>query len=509
MKKLTTIVIVVLFSAFPLLAQNTLHLHLDEANTTINKEIYGHFAEHLGRCIYGGIYVGEDSEIPNERGFRSDVIEALKEMEIPLLRWPGGCFADTYHWKDGIGPRETRPSIVNTHWGGVTEDNSFGTHEFLDFCELIGAMPYININVGSGTVQEAAEWVEYVTSSNENPMSDLRKQNGREDPWDVKYWGVGNENWGCGGHMTPEYYADLYNRFATYCGGAKYKIAGGPNGNDYNWMTVLMQKTARHGGLVQGISVHNYSFAYSWGNKGEATEFSEADWFATIKDVQRMKPMLERHSAIMDQYDPENRIGLIVDEWGNWWNVEEGTNPGFLYQQNSIRDAVTASINLNDFNNLARRVKMANIAQTVNVLQSVLLTKDELLVKTPTYYVFKMYGVHQDAKLIPSNLKTEEYTYNGENVPALSSSASLKNDLVNITLSNANPEKDLEVELNLTGKEFKTASGQIITSTNFSDFNDFGQKEKVTLSEFKVPKPKNGKLTVTIPAHSVVLIQVK
>lgn len=517
MKHFITFATVFLLLALPLAAQNTLHLHLDQAETQINKEIYGHFAEHLGRCIYGGIFVGEDSDIPNVDGYRSDVIAALQEMEIPVLRWPGGCFGDTYHWKDGIGPRETRPSIVNTHWGGVTEDNSFGTHEFLDFCELIGAMPYININVGSGTVQEAAEWVQYVTSSNENPMSELRKQNGRLDPWDVKYWGIGNENWGCGGHMTPEYYTDLYLQFATYCGGAQYKIAGGPNGADYNWMEVMMKKTARHQWLMNGISLHNYSFAHSWGNKGEATGFDEADWYANMRDVQRMKTMLKQHIAIMDQYDPRNRVGLMVDEWGNWWNVEEGTNPGFLYQQNTMRDALSASINLNDFNNFAHRVKMANIAQTVNVLQAVLLTKDDQLVKTPTYYVFKMYAVHQDAILIPSNLETESYQYGQEggrergrgNVPAISSSASIKDGMVSITLSNAKATEDVEIEITVTGDEFKNAEGQIITSKNFNDFNDFGQKEKVSLSEYKVPKPKKGKMTITIPAHSVVLVQMK
>ena len=257
MKKITLVVSLLWAGIIASYAQSSLTLKTDQAKEKINREIYGHFAEHLGHCIYGGIFVGEDSDIPNIRGFRKDVIDALREMNIPLLRWPGGCFADTYHWKDGIGPRSERPSIVNVHWGGVTEDNSFGTHEFLDFCELIGAEPYICLNVGSGTVQEASEWVEYVTSSNQSPMTELRKANGREEPWDVKYWGIGNENWGCGGNMTPEYYADLYNRFASYCRGDLYRIAGGPNIDDYNWMDVLMKKTTRHRHLVQGASLHN------------------------------------------------------------------------------------------------------------------------------------------------------------------------------------------------------------------------------------------------------------
>lgn len=490
-------------------AQSTLHLHLDQADTKINREIYGHFAEHLGRCIYGGIYVGEDSKIPNTRGFRNDVTQALVDMQIPLLRWPGGCFADTYHWEDGIGPKADRPTIVNVHWGGVTEDNSFGTHEFLDFCELINAEAYINLNVGSGTVQEASEWVEYVTSSNVSPMTDLRKENGREDPWNVKYWGIGNENWGCGGNMTPEYYADLYNRFATYCHGDIYRIAGGPNVDDYNWMEVLMRKTMRFPHLVQGVSLHNYTFTTSWTDKGHATDFAEKEWMSILNNTLKMETLIDRHKTIMDKYDPEKRVGLIVDEWGNWFNVEEGTNPGFLYQQNSLRDALVAGINLNIFNNNADRVKMSNIAQTVNVLQAVILTQEDKMVLTPTYYVFKMYAVHQDATLIPSNLSTGTYEYNGKSVPNVHVSASTKDDAVSITLCNLNPENEESIEIDVTGKDFSSTVGQIITSENMNDYNDFDKDELVTLADFKVSKPKNGKLTVKLPAKSVVLVQLK
>lgn len=490
-------------------SQTKVILHTDQAKTKINKEIYGHFAEHLGRCIYGGIYVGQDSDIPNIRGFREDVVYALKDMKIPLLRWPGGCFADTYHWKDGIGPKHERPSMVNVHWGGVTEDNSFGTHEFLDFCELIEAEPYINLNVGSGTVQEASEWVEYVTSSNISPMTDLRKKNGREEPWDVKYWGIGNENWGCGGNMTPEYYADLYNRFASYCRGDLYRIAGGPNVDDYNWMEVLMKKTTRHRHLVQGVSLHNYTFTNSWTDKGSATDFNEKGWISVLDNTLTMETLVERHSTIMDKYDPEKRIGLIVDEWGNWFWVEKGTNPGFLYQQNTLRDALVAGINLNLFNNHADRVKMANIAQTVNVLQAVILTKDDEIVLTPTYYVFKMYAPHQDATLIPMNLETGKYEYDGKSVPAVHGSASIKDGVVSITLCNLNPNQSESVDITMSGQDFSTSKGQIVTAENMNDYNDFGQEEKVTLKSFEVKKPKNGKLNVELPAKSVVLVQLQ
>ena len=503
-----TLILLLIFSLNSV-GQSKITLHTDQAETKINKEIYGHFAEHLGRCIYGGIYVGEESEILNTRGFRDDVIQALLDMNIPLLRWPGGCFADTYHWKDGIGPQHKRPSMVNVHWGGVTEDNSFGTHEFLDFCELIGAEPYININVGSGTVREASEWVEYVTSKNISPITDLRKKNGREKPWDVKYWGIGNENWGCGGNMTPEYYADLYNRFAGYCRGDLYRIAGGPNVDDYNWMEVIMQKTTRHRHLVQGVSLHNYTFNNSWTDKGSATDFDENGWISVLNNTLKMETLVSRHSTIMDKYDPEKKIGLIVDEWGDWFLVEPGTNPGFLYQQNTLRDALVAGINLNLFNRHADRVKMANIAQTVNVLQSVILTKEDQIVLTPTYYVFKMYSVHQDATLIPVNLETGKYEIGGKTVPAIDASASIKDGIVSITMCNLDPNKTQSVDINITGEDFSTANGEIITAQKMNDFNDFEKDEKVTLKTFKVNKPKGGKLTVDLPAKSVVLVQLQ
>ena len=508
MRKIT-LVVSILFAGLMSFGQSKINLHVDQAKEKINKEIYGHFAEHLGRCIYGGIYVGEESDIPNVRGFREDVVGALIDMKIPLLRWPGGCFADTYHWKDGIGPRHKRPSIVNVHWGGVTEDNSFGTHEFLDFCDVIGAVPYINLNVGSGTVQEASEWVEYVTSANESPMTKLRKQNGREKPWNVKYWGIGNENWGCGGHMTPEYYADLYNRFASYCRGDLYRIAGGPNVDDYNWMDVLMRKTTRHRHLVQGVSLHNYTFTTGWTDKGSATEFDEKGWISVLNNTLKMENLVERHSTIMDKYDPEKKIGMIVDEWGNWFNVEPGTNPGFLYQQNTLRDALVAGINLNIFNNHADRVKMTNIAQAVNVLQSVILTQKDQMVLTPTYYIFKMYSVHQDATLIPVNLETGKYEFDGKSVPAVNASASIKDGVVSITLCNLNPNNEEKVEIDLTGQKITSSIGQIVTSASMNDYNDFGIAEKVTLKSFDVKKPKNGKLSIELPAKSVVLVQLK
>jgi alpha-N-arabinofuranosidase len=483
-------------------------LHPELAKDTIQKEIYGHFAEHLGRCIYGGIYVGENSSIPNIRGFRTDVINALQDMDIPVLRWPGGCFADTYHWKDGIGPKATRPSIINVHWGGVTEDNSFGTHEFLDFCELIEAEPYVNLNVGSGTVREASEWVEYITSENDSPMTRLRRQNGREDPWKVKYFGVGNETWGCGGNMSPEYYADLYRQFASFCFGADYLVASGANAGDYRWTEVMMEKMKYHYWMMDGLSLHYYTVpGESWVQKGSALQFDEKDWHTTLKKSFRMERLITRHSEVMDRYDPDRDVGLIIDEWGNWHDVETGTNPGFLYQQNSLRDAMTAAVNLNIFNNHCDRVKMANIAQMVNVLQSVLLTRDDQLVLTPTYYVFKMYKVHQGALMIPFTMESEAYILNGDTIPSLNASASQKEDTVNITLCNLNPAKNLTVEIEIPGSKYTFAAGMIISAKSIYAFNDFGKPEEVSLQPFNILRPLNASFTIELPSKSVVLVQ--
>lgn len=492
-------------------AQTTITLQTDKATQTISKDIYGHFAEHLGRCIYGGIYVGNNSKIPNTNGYRTDVIDALKAIKIPVLRWPGGCFADTYHWKDGIGPKEKRPSIINTNWGGVTEDNSFGTHEFLDFCELIGCDAYVNLNVGSGEVREAAEWVEYITSANDSPMTKLRKENGREDPWNVKYFGIGNENWGCGGNMEPEYYADLYRRFATFCGGAPYRIACGATGDDPHWTEVMMKKTEHQHNIMQGLSLHKYTLPINtWtGSKGSATDFKEDLWFSTVKEAWAMDSLLDVHIGIMQKYDPKNEVGVIFDEWGCWYDVEPGTNPGFLYQQNTMRDAIVASMGLNIFNNHAERVKMANIAQMVNVLQAVILTKDEQMVLTPTYYVFKMYADHQNGKLIPIDLKSGKYVFNGTSIDAVSASASEKDGVVTLTLCNINPNKAEKVELNLGNLQKANMNGEIITSKNMNDYNDFGQAEKISIKPFNfaVSKNKKDNMIFELPAKSIVKLQ--
>jgi alpha-L-arabinofuranosidase len=492
---------------------NRITVQAEDPGVVISKHIYGHFAEHLGRCIYDGFYVGEgNAAIANVNGVRKDVIDALKVLKVPNLRWPGGCFADTYHWKDGIGPKDKRPTIVNQWWGGVTEDNSFGTHDFLNMCELIGAEPYLAGNVGSGGVHELADWVQYVNFGGKSPMSDLRKANGREKTWDVKFWGVGNEAWGCGGNMKVEYYANIYRQYATFMAdwsnsGKLFRIASGANGADYNWTETLMKEIPHN--MLEGVALHHYS-VIDWNAKGSATNFSEELYFKSMKAAWKMEELVTRHSNIMDKYDPSKKVALVVDEWGGWYNVEEGTNPGFLFQQNTMRDAMIAGVTLNVFNNHADRVRIANLAQTINVLQSVILTNKEKMILTPTYHVMEMYNVHQDAKLLPINVRSEDYVFGTEKLPAISASASVDaNGAAHISLVNIDAKKAQEVVITLYGSKYKTVSGRSLSSAAVQDYNSFEAPNKIKPAVFKGAALNNSTLTVKVPPFSVVVLELK
>ena len=509
-KNLIQVTLVLLLICAPLLAQNNrLIIESDKGETIINRHIYGHFSEHLGRCIYGGYWVGDDSSIPNTRGIRNDIVNALKDVQIPNLRWPGGCFADEYHWMDGIGPREDRPKMINTHWGGVVEDNSFGTHEFLDLCDQLDTEPFISANVGSGTVDEMSKWIEYVTFDGESPMANLRRKNGREEPWKVKFWGIGNETWGCGGNMTPEYYSDIYRHFATfarnYGDNRLYRVAVGANAEDYNWTEVLMKNAGRH---MQGLSLHYYTVPQNWSDKGSALDFDNEEYFTTIEKTLFMDELITKHGAIMDKYDPNKRIGMIVDEWGTWYNVEPGTNPGFLYQQNTMRDAIVAGINLNIFNKHADRVQMANLAQTVNVLQAVVLTDEEKMILTPTYWVFYLYKVHQNATLLPISFTSNKYKQGDREIDAVSVSASKdENGKIHITLVNADLNNEQKIDTQLLGNKFKRVNGQILTTDKIDDHNTFDNPSKVNVKEFNGAKFSDGNLSIVLPPSSVVMLE--
>ena len=512
--RFTIAVLVALSMGMQVRSQNYLVVHMnDTTGPVISKHIYGHFSEHLGRCIYEGFWVGEGSAISAKNGIRQDVVEALKEVKIPNLRWPGGCFADTYHWKDGVGPQTERAKIINTHWGGVTEDNSFGTHEFMELCEQLGTEAFISGNMGSGSVEEMAQWVEYLTSANESPMTDWRKRNGREEPWKVAFWGLGNEPWGCGGNMNATFYADEMRRYSTYSpdfsGNRMTRIACSSYGSDVSWTEVLM-KDPLNRRMFQGLSIHLYTQVNGWGDKRSATGFGEEDWFMLIRNSLRMKDAVEAHARVMDRYDPEKRIGLYVDEWGNWYDVEPETNPGFLYQQNSLRDALTTAINLHIFQDYADRVKGANLAQTVNVLQALILTDGARMVLTPTYYVFRMLRAHQDARRLTSQLISESYRYGNEQIPALTASASRDSaGVVHLSVTNSNPNKSIPLKVDLVGQQVRGVTGRIVTADQVDAHNRFGEPERVTEKSFNGFKIKNQHLEVDIPSKSVIMLTIK
>ena len=494
-------------------SQVNVDVRADTGKTIISRHIYGHFAEHLGRCIYDGFYVGEKNKtIPNTKGVRNDIIAALKKLNIPNLRWPGGCFADTYHWKDGVGAKNKRPKMVNIWWGGVTEDNSFGTHEFLDMCELLGTEPYISGNVGSGTPQELAEWVQYVNFKGISPMSDLRAKNGRAEPWNVKYWGVGNEAWGCGGNMRAEYYADIYRQYATFISdwtnsGNLLRIASGANSADYNWTEVLMKNIPKR--MLGGLALHHYS-VIDWDKKGSAAEFDEVLYFKSMQSAWRMDSLIARHSAIMDKYDPEKDIALVVDEWGGWYDVEKGTNPGFLYQQNTMRDAMIAGITLNIFNNHSDRVRMANLAQTVNVLQAVILTENEKMLLTPTYHVMEMYKVHQDARRMKVDFENKYYSLDGNKLPAISISASVDSTgVIHISAVNIDAHSEQSVRLNVNDLKISGVNGRILKSTRLQDHNTFNEPNKVKPEEFRDASFRNGVIEFKLSPFSVIVLELK
>lgn len=512
MKK-TVFALLLAACSLPLFAQKsaTVQIYPDKGKQIIDKNIYGQFAEHLGSCIYGGLWVGPQSSIPNTNGYRNDVLAALKNLKVPVLRWPGGCFADEYHWRDGIGPQKDRPRLVNNNWGGTIEDNSFGTHEFLNLCEMLGCEPYVSMNIGSGTVEEMAKWVEYMTSEGDGPMARLRRQNGRDHAWKVKFIGVGNESWGCGGNMRPEYYADKFRQYSTYCreydSNHLFKVASGASDYDYNWTEVMMKQVGQR---MDGLSLHYYTVA-EWNHKGSATIFTPTNYYNTLSKCIDIENVVKRHISIMDQYDPQKKVGLMVDEWGAWWDVEPGTNPGHLFQQNTMRDAFVAALTLNIFHKYTDRIRMTNIAQIVNVLQSMILTDGPKMLLTPTYHVFEMYKVHQNATFLPFDLISDRLTADGgREIPSISATASRDSSgVIHISLANVDLNNDCNVSVNLSGMNLKSVTGRILTSDNITDYNTFDKPDKVKPEAFKGAKVEKGTLHVAMPAKSIVTLEVK
>jgi alpha-N-arabinofuranosidase len=499
---------------------------------TISRHIYGHFSEHLGRCIYDGYWVSETMPVPKQDRIRLDIVDALKKIKIPNLRWPGGCFADEYHWRDGIGPRDQRPTMINTNWGNVTEDNSFGTHEFLMLCDLLNTEPVVVGNLGSGTVEEMSKWIEYLNFDGVSPMTNMRKQNGRDKPWGVSFWGIGNENWGCGGNMSPEYYVTQYKQYSTfaknYPGSTLRKIASGANSTNYKWTEVLMQGLAGGGGRsgMWGMDVHYYTrpprnrpgqtgqqTAQSVTpavSQGSATNFTEATYFATMQNALRIDEIIKGHDAVMTKYDSLKRVALVIGEWGIWTDQEPGTNPRFLYQQNSLRDALIAGSTLNIFNNHCDRVKMAQLAQTVNVLQALILTEGPKMILTPTYHVFDMYKVHHDAKMIPVTFTSPDYVMGNQVLPALNVSASSDSSgVIHLTLVNIDPNKSITLSTTLNQVKWTTVTGEILTSGKITDINTFDTPGTVNIAKFSGAKKQGDMLNIVLPSKSVVLLELK
>ena len=486
-------------------------IRADQPGPTIDRHIYGQFAEHLGRGIYEGIWVGEDSKIPNTRGYRNDVVEALKKLKVPVVRWPGGCFADEYHWREGIGPRNDRPTKVNTHWGGVEEPNSFGTHEFLDFAELIGADAYVSGNAGSGSAQEMADWVEYITSDTKSSLAELRRKNGREKPWRLPYFGVGNETWGCGGNMRAEYFADIYKQYQTFvkapADNHPLKVASGANSDDLHWTEVMLSQAVK---FMDAYSMHYYTRprVEKWQDKGPSVGFPEKEWASTLVHALRMEELVSNHSAVMDKYDPEKKVALFVDEWGTWYDPEPGHNPGFLYQQNTLRDALVAALSVNVLHRHADRVRMSNIAQMVNVLQAMILTDKEKMILTPTYHVFEMYVPFQDATFLPAEITTPEYKLGDLTLPAVDVSAARgKDGRTYIALVNLDPNKPATVSTKIAGVSAKGASGRILTASTMDARNTFEQPNAIKPASFKGAR-KGDQLVFDLPPKSVAVVAV-
>ena len=518
-----TILLLAAFTEFALMAApapaTTVTIHAARPGATINKNVYGQFSEHLGSGIYGGIYVGENSPIPNTRGFRNDVIAALKELKVPMVRWPGGCFADEYHWRDGIGPKRTRPVRINTNWGGVPENNSFGTHEFFDFVDLIGADAYINANIGTGSPQEAAQWLEYMTGDQDTTLVNERRTNGRDQPWKVSIYAMGNETWGCGGNMRPAYYADIYNQYASFMKarpGAMPELLASGDHDDQTEFTTELVKSVRS--RMDAISLHYYTIlGPRWENKDTATGFNEAGWINTLANTLKIDDFIRKQDDLLADFEKtrgggggNSKIGLYVDEWGTWYKPEPGSNPGFLVQQNTLRDAIVAAANFNIFHKYADRVRMTAIAQTVNVLQAMILTDGSKMLLTPTYHVFHMYTPFQDAASLPIDIKTEAYKHDQWSVPQISASAAkTKDGSIVIGLINLDPHKTASVSAIIAGAQTAQVKGEILTAEAMDAHNTFENPDALHPVVFNGAELSGNKLNVTLPAKSVVVLKLQ
>lgn len=499
--------------------QVRLEVQADRPGPTISPDIFGQFAEHLGTGIYGGIWVGPTSSIPNVRGIRNDVVQALRAIHVPNVRWPGGCFGDNYHWRNGIGPRSARPATLNPDWGGVIEPNSFGTEEYFDFLEQIGADAFISENIGSGTVEEAADWLEYMTSAQPTTLAKLRAANGHPAPYRIKVLGLGNENWGCGGAMSPDHYVEEMKRFSHYTRNYNPAQQGGPSamkriavgwdsGNsDYTEAVMKAWSEKVWSWDIDGISLHGYTIPNSWEKKGPSAGFGESEYAKSISATLKMKDWIAKQSAIMDRYDPIRKLGLYVDEWGIWTDPDPGSNPGFLQQQNTLRDAVIAALNLNIFMRNADRVRGANIAQMVNVLQAMILTDGGKMVLTPTYHVYRMYVPFHGATLVPVSFDAGTYDYGNIRLPRVDALAARDTSgQLWLALVNVDPVHPARFLAAVDGFEARTAAGELLTADAVDSHNSFEHPRQVVPRPFTA-RSSGSQLQFELPPKSVAVLR--
>jgi len=510
---------------------------LNEPIGRINPEIYGHFAEHLGGVVYGGIWVGEDSKIPNVGGIRKSLIDALQRIKPSVVRWPGGCFADSYNWRDGIGARGQRPRRTN-FWRDAGEwpkdvpdgpwnydNNQFGTNEFMRFCRLVGAQPYVAANVRSLTARDFYEWVEYCNSPpGTTTLADMRGSAGDREPFKVRYWGVGNESWGCGGNFTPEEYAAEYRRFTEWVpryGIEPAFIGAGPNSGDLDWSRRFFTKMneRRALGRMWGWALHHYSWNVSGGRttdwrqgKGDALNYPVDEWYELLREADRMESLITEHWSVMGEIDRQHRVKLVVDEWGAWYRPgTEMHNTHLLGQQSTMRDAVLAGLTLNTFNRHAEKVAMANVAQLINCLQSLFLANEDKFVTTPTFHVFDMYSPHQGAQSIRTicSAPRPSYTRNGQagNTRGLSESASLSDKRLILTVANPEAAQSRVAEIVIRGAQVKSITGTVLAGKDIHAHNSASQPDAIRPVDVQTVVGRGGIFAHEFPPASVTKLQ--
>lgn len=522
-------------TADPVGADSRIEILLDEPLGTISPDIYSHFAENLSGVVYDGIWVGEKSSVPNINGIRKELVEEMRKIKPAVVRFPGGCFADSYDWRDGIGPREKRPRRTNFWADGEIstarashkyDPNEFGTDEFVNFCKLIGAQPYLAANLRSLPAEEFYRWVEYCNSpAGSTTLADMRAATGYPEPFNVRFWGVGNESWGCGGNFTPQEYASEFRRFTTWVPEFHQKlsfIASGPNVDNWDWtrgfFEAIVQKDRSGLRGIYGWALHHYAWNLSRGatsdwvkGKGDALKFEPVDWYELLREGDRMQGLIDGHWQIMSEQDPQHSVKLIVDEWGPWYRPgTELTPDDQLEQMSTLRDAVFSGMTLDIFNRNPEKVAMANCAQLINCLNSLYLAHEDKFCVTPVGHVFAMYAAHQAGQSLRANFSSPDVHYERDGKPStfwgLKGSASLHGKNLVLTVVNPHVSETREAEIGVRGAKIQSASATVLTNSDIHAHNTFDNRNAVTPGTEKADV-RNGMLTFQFPAASVAKLE--